>query len=174
MSVRRIIIQRRITYTLWFALGLFPLILYILLPTPSTLGDFISIMFFILLSVSCILVGLRMLEYAIVDKNYLTVKSIWGVIKKVNWVDVNDCYIQELTFGTNRGSLKEKCIIFELNDNFPFFKTVHNKKNRNCIKVIYSQANIELISKFIEVKNYSTKELLDKHNIQRRAKSRDI
>lgn len=160
--------QRRITYLLPFGLSISLMSFILAFPKPDSTGDYIGFSVFVFFSIFGVLCGLRMLETAFFNDGKITISSIFGIIKIVNFDEVNDCYITDVVISASRGPITEKCIVIELEDKHTYFNNVSNKKNHFAIKIIATESNVNIVSKYITINEYHGTELTEKRSKQRK------
>lgn len=98
--------------------------------------------------------GMLYLQYFYVEKNILYVKSIFGIITKLDLKNVN-AYIEELpTYFSwvTSTDVKWICIYDNNLDILSKFKSgCSNRKNKKRIQIVFNETNIEIIEKYIKI-----------------------
>lgn len=145
----RIIIQRNITYLLFFGISLVLVFVSSLFANFNSLGDIFSTIVFTGFSIVSFIVGLRMCECANITEQGVLIRSFLGKINYVEWTEVREAYITDVNLLASRGSISERCIVIQLKPERISFTTVQNKKNSSAIKIKYSKKNFKILSQFL-------------------------
>ena len=107
-------------------------------------------------SIIMTLAGLYELQYFYIENNVLYVKSVFGIITKL---DLNNAkaYVEFLPTYFSRAScimeMKWICIYDKNNLNFRsrFRYGYSNRKNKKRIQIVYSEENFKIIEKYIQM-----------------------
>ena len=94
---------------------------------------------------------LRSIEWAIVDKQGITAKCVFGKINYLQWEEIIDIKVEKKETWSSRGSpVYANWIIINLN--VKQTKIGFNKKKSNSIWLTANKKNIETINKFVKKK----------------------
>ena len=105
-------------------------------------------------SLIMLLGGMLYLQYFYIENNILYVKSIFGIITKLELSNAK-AYIEVLpTYYSWVSSIDVKWIcLYDNNLNIlsKFKSGCSNKKNKKRIQIVFNQDNIEIIEKYIQI-----------------------
>lgn len=151
----------RYSYIIFIVLSTI-MLLFSLLPLFIETGEtiVIKIIWSIIMLVFClifIICAMHNLQYFYIEDDVIIVRSVFGVLTKINIIDVQ-AYIEILPTYFSWITTREKkwiCLYAQNDfDRLSKFKTgCSNKKAHNRIQIIYSEENKKILEKYIHIEN---------------------